>query len=112
MYMKKLNPRAGLMTGTPKNGNPYTPMKLMGESNPKMQEDATGCETRYEREEGPSSQIDVSQIGHEIARGKTNRICESTENKQKTTPSNTGHEVVVSREERMNRRGIRTKENR
>jgi hypothetical protein len=52
MYMKELNPRAGLMTGTPKNDNPYTPMKLMGASNPKMQEDATGCETKLEEKKG------------------------------------------------------------
>lgn len=50
-------------------------------------------------EERPSSQIDVSQIGHEIARRKKNRICERAQDKQKTTPSNTGHEVVVTESE-------------
>lgn len=84
MYMKKLNARAALMTGTPKKANPYTPMKLKGASNPKMQGRCNRMRGQVGRKEGLSSQIDVSQISHEIARGKKNGICERAENKQKT----------------------------
>lgn len=70
-------------------------MKLTGASNPKMQGGCNRMRDQVGRKEGLRSRIDVSQISHEIARGKKNGICERAENKQKTTSSNTGHEVVV-----------------